>query len=420
MKNIDSNNSLRTKLKHSRVKLVPFVLAASMLSGCGAKVEVMKSSPNKLMSAILENVEDELNRQKTLDYYFSEWGYECKNMGDNFYRIVKDNNTDIIYCGSLDEFREYATVKEPTYDDIREAIVSNATISGDYEKWLLEGVNNLENSGINFDLVVLYQNFKEISLVEISSEEMMKEHGHLGAEFDIRGRRIFIDPANVSPYVICHEALGHGISDIQTSFDGKTIFYMPDFLTIYVDTETGKCSFNYLGFSLEEGKADLIADIATKTTNFGTYEMEAEQLRIITEMCGLSISDYISYGTTLLVDKMRECDVDKPFDYIKSVDDLLTSVRNREFEIEDRCRMRYNMKEFFKDYADDKITAGWDVEEIKKQIKIVFENSKYKSVEAGQLFIFDSVFMDDLEEEILNLVDDLENEKTLIKKIELD
>lgn len=248
----------------------------------------------------------------------------------------------------------------------------------------------------------------------------MKEHGHLGAEFDIRGRRIFIDPANVSPYVICHEALGHGISDIQTSFDGKTIFYMPDFLTIYVDTETGKCSFNYLGFSLEEGKADLIADIATKTTNFGTYEMEAEQLRIITEMCGLSISDYISYGTTLLVDKMRECDVDKPFDYIKSVDDLLTSVRNREFEIEDRCRMRYNMKEFFKDYADDKITAGWDVEEIKKQIKIVFENSKYKSVEAGQLFIFDSVFMDDLEEEILNLVDDLENEKTLIKKIELD
>lgn len=104
---------------------------------------------------------------------------------------------------------------------------------------------------------------------------------------------------------------------------------------------------------------------------------------------------------------MRKSDINNPIDYIVSVDTLLSSVRSHEFDLPNNSKMESNMKTFFKDYVDDKIKNGENLDEIKNKIKLILENTSYDWINAGELFVYDSVKMEDLKIEILREIDEL-------------
>ena len=410
MNKIDINQSLIKKLKKGKNKIASFILATTILSGCEANKEICQPIQNttvKSINAVSENLNSYVNEQRMLNYYTKQWGYDCQDIGNNFSKVKMDFNKNIYYCDSLDEFRKYVDKANPTYTDVREAIKNNTSITGKYEEWLLEGLNNLEMKLPDLDLVALYQNIKNISIVEITTEEMYEKIRTLGACFSPEEGKVYIDPTIVDSYVICHEILGHGISTVQILKDNKYIQYKTDMLVLYADFQAAEYNFKYIGFSLEEGKADLITDIATQTVSGGPYDMEAEHLRIFTETCGIPLTDYIKYGAAGLIKTMRKSDINNPIDYIVSVDTLLSSVRSHEFDLPNNSKMESNMKTFFKDYVDDKIKNGENLDEIKNKIKLILENTSYDWINAGELFVYDSVKMEDLKIEILREIDEL-------------
>lgn len=418
MNRVEFNQNFKSILKKGKIRLIPLVLAASMVSGCGSKKVSCKPIENQsssLVSSVLEDIEDFSKKEDTLNYFFNNWGYECEKIGDKYYNIKRDYNNGMIYCASLEEFREYVDVSNPTYSDVREAILENPSISDKYEKWLLDGLDNLESSGESFDLVALYYNVKRMNIIEITLEEMIDEIGSPGAYFTVEDGNVYVCVDDVTNYALCHEVFGHGLSDVQIKKEGLFIRYMPNILVMYADYDNAEYEIKDFGLSLEEGKADLISDIATGRHSGGPYDMEAEQLRIFNETTGISLGDFVSKGTLYLIDNMKKNDIDYPVKYIEGVDGLLDSVRDSKFDFDDKYTMESNMRAYFKDYADDKINEGIISEIVKKRVQEVIDASEYDVVKAGELFIYDVVSMSELKEEVLNDIDDIEAEKKLSK-----
>ena len=170
-----------------------------------------------------------------------------------------------------------------------------------------------------------------------------------------------------------------------------------------------------IGLSLEEGKADLISDIATNCTSGGPYDAQAEQLRIFNEVTNTSLADFANNGVIGLINNMKKSDIDNPLIYISNVDCLLEATRKINLDIPTEYTIKHNIVEFFKDFADDKVENGTDKEEIKETISKVLAHSNYTWINAGETFVFDSVSVETLKQESLSNIDKLDNNKQLIK-----
>lgn len=422
MKN--SVSGILEKVKRGGTKVAPFVLAMSLLSGCGNNKsisEVEVDRPTTTLDAVGELVSDlildEIEKaemlalkERSLFAKFSSWGFELEKIDSNYYKVIKDNNKNITYCDSIDDFKKHVDVKNPTFEDVRNAIYENPSITSEYQKILIDGLNNIEIQNKDLDLTILYYNIKRLEFVEISVSEMMDRIGYSGAYYNIEDGKVFVD-SNRTPYVILHEVFGHAISDIQMAVGDGYVFYMPDCLAVKADFDNCDYSFEYLGTSLEEGKADLIANKACNTTTQGPYDMEAEQLRIFNEVSNTSLNEFINKGVVGLVSNMKENDIDRPVEYIMSVDSLLDCVQERILIVPEEYTMKYNMTEFLKDYADDKINAGADRSKIEDYIEEIFDASDYKCINAGELFIYDSVYVDELKEHVVGEIDTFDTAK---------
>lgn len=77
--------------------------------------------------------------------------------------------------------------------------------------------------------------------------------------------------------------------------------------------------------------------------------------------------------------------------------------------------MEYNLKEYFKDYVDDKLRDGVPFEELKEQVERIFENSHYTNVQAGDLFLLDEVVIDELKEEIIEEIRGMSQKKVYMR-----
>lgn len=415
------------KVKLGGTKVAPFVIAMSLLSGCGNNKNISEAEVDRpittldtvceLVSDLVSVVSDEAEKaemialkEKSLYTTFSSWGYELEKIDSNYYKVIRDNNQNITYCDSIDDFKKYVDVKNPTFEDVRNAIYENPSITSEYQDILIEGLNNLEIQNNDLDLTILYYNIKRLEFVEISVSEMMDKIGFSGAYYNVEDGKVFVD-SNRTPYVVLHEVLGHAISDIKMAIGDDYVFYMPDCLAVKVDFDNDDYSFEFLGTSLEEGKADLVANKAYNTTMQGPYDMEAEQLRIFNEVSNTSLNEFINNGVVGLVSNMKENDIDKPVEYIMSVDSLLDCVQERILIVPEENTMKYNMTEFFKDYADDKINAGTDRANIEDYIEEIFDASDYEHIEAGELFIYDSVDVDELKDHVVGEIDTFDTAK---------
>ena len=65
---------------------------------------------------------------------------------------------------SLEEIKSIIGINDITWEDVKEAIKGNKSIDESFISYILEGIDNLEKSGINYDLTALYLNLKTMTV----------------------------------------------------------------------------------------------------------------------------------------------------------------------------------------------------------------------------------------------------------------
>lgn len=435
---IEKNNSEHKLSDSKKVRFIPKVLttaglislsAAILLSGCGMQdigtphisettsiVETTNTEQSQTQEAVKAKTVAEMTDEEILEYY----GYPADKIENGIYSLnrIKSDGESYTICRNVNEFKEYTGIKGiPTYEDLLNAIENNESITGRYEEWFKEAINNLsqneEFNGVDFS--VLLYNIQRMKIQEKTSEEIRNGSNDAFAKayFHPKTKDVVVNPDTVTQIVFLHEILGHAITQTITEED---IFFESEAVITVIDrADDGNINdINniIIGYGLEEGKADLLAELAlnNSTSSTSNYDIEKESFREFKETLGLTWADIINNSMTLkIIAKMSELGMN---DSIKYVDNSDTLYRANMFDdIDDSIRFKNNIGEFLLDYSQSQIKAGRSIEEVSNQIsKMIQESSAYpNSIGIATMFPKDLTNMMEFEEYVVSLIEKPQN-----------
>lgn len=192
----ENNNSKKSKY----ISLIPKIIhkgvlislaTALMLTGCSKSIEA-------------NSISDETSKDNIF------YG-EILSEDISVLRYYKG----VTYCKDIEEFKKYIDidVKNPTFEDLKNAIRKNENIDDIYKEWLYTGIDNLESSRINMDLTILYYNLNRIKIIEVSLDEIKEDYPPAAvAYFNCIDGIVGVNKEIVNPFEIYHEVLGHGMT----------------------------------------------------------------------------------------------------------------------------------------------------------------------------------------------------------------
>lgn len=432
---IDENNSNHKLSDSKRVKFIPKVVtktglislaAAILLSGCG--VQDIPTSNISEATSIVEttNTEEtaepktiqEMTDEEVLEYY----GYPINKIEDGIYALnrIKSNGESYTICRNVNEFKKYTGMKgQPSYDDLLKAIENNVSITGRYEEWFKEAINNLSQNedfkGVDFS--VLLYNIQRMEIEEKTTEQIRDESNKTFAKayFNPKTKQVAINPDTVTQVVFLHEILGHACT--QTITEENIYFESEAVITILDRAEDGSVndiSNVIIGYGLEEGKADMIAELALKGSarSPSSYDIEKETFREFKETLGLTWADIINNSMTLkIISKMAELGMDNSIKYVDSSDTLYRVGMFEDFD--ENVRFKNNMGQFLLDYAQSQIKAGKTMKDVSNQISQMIQGCLTNWIGISTMVPKDATNMKEFEEYVLSLIEksqDIEGE----------
>lgn len=321
-------------------KLVPFALIGTLLlSGCTTTPK--PTTEQKTENEYYSTTEKELS---SIEAHFSSAGIELEDVSDlnDFYCITsvskegpsKYNNYDFSDLRDIGykelctpaTFRNYIDLdkKEITFDDLREVTRENENITGELEKIIIEGLDNLEKSGFNMDYSVLYYNLKKMTIEYVDEEETFGNSGIFYFETatvkindNLKGKM-----TDYSKGVLLHEIIGHGST--KAYIEDKEILCTCD--KHYMDLDENGAIIDFWDFGRFADEA--IAQIIESKTMGGpltekddpTYSSLVYGLSLFCSTLDISVEDFANYGIDLIVDKMKENGIENPYQYICYLD----------------------------------------------------------------------------------------------------
>lgn len=439
----ESNDKEEKLSKRRIVSFIPKILTKSglislamaiTLSGCTLgntnEVDSTSQSENLIVSQETKRVED-MTDEEVLEYYGYNGYY--KKMADGIYALnsMSINGEIFTVCRDVDEFKKAVGLEGiPTYEDIIEAIKANETITGRYEEWFIEAITNLSNNrefdGTDFS--VLLYNIENMKLREKTSDEIINESNVPTAQayFFPETKEVAVNPERVTQVVFLHEVLGHACSETVT--DDNVIFSSKAILAVIERTEDGSVYDIYnsmIGAGLEEGKADMIAEVALngKESSPSSYDIEKESFREFKETLGLSWKDVINSPSTLaIITKMSEAGIEDPIEYIDNTDSLYHVGIFEEFD--DEICFKNNIGDFLIEYAKIQIELGRSKDDVINEISEVIKSSPTYSGLIGINTVTpkDVTNLQEFEEYIKTSISEIGNEKSdeLVNKEEIE
>lgn len=403
MRNFDYSKALKKIRKMTKLKLVPFVLGVTMLTGCsGDKNDNMvKSKPVNW-----DRVESSKELPEENWYYkpFAKKGYECDFLVKGLFRVKReydvnyslnniysdDYHREKFYFDNLDEYRNYVEVKNPTYSDVRGVVEENTNISNLYKEYLYESFDNLEKNASDLDLVALYHNVKDLKIVNCTDEDFNNFYG--GIYFDKAEKCLKINPDVITKDDFCREVVGKGMMSVTFVDEDEDIeyCYLPTTEVIRADQNNvwgGNFESETLGKRFYKYAVDMIMELATNKKIADDENLSREYFRILCEKTETSLNDFIQGGNLTLMNNMHNKSFRQLYDYLEFSDD------NAEFVIE----------RFLTHYAASKLyTNEDDMASIKTDISEVLDSG-------------DSLTLENIEMETLETVETLSNEDELQK-----
>lgn len=445
---IEKNDLIDKKNKTKFYKFIPKVIfegalislaSAMLLSGCGTSIasEIKTEEQSNIavgVSSELVGKEDNTNREEQLNSHIygnesseSEFEKMKNEISNSIYQFdvkelpeevllchsyVNDNSQKITFSDTMDEFKKYVEMKNPTYSSLKYALNQNENIPNKYKEILEKGIDNLEKELPNLDLSVLYYNLNRIKVYDDESTDFDEElTDNLSGYFRPKEGIIMVK-SDESEEVILHEVLGHGCTEAYIPEENLSQSMSATIVSIEDDEFQETMSITNLGCSLEEGKADMIAAIAKGESidNTARYVTEIEQLRIYMETTNTSLEELTKYGISNLILKMKQNDVDKPITYIENIDFLLNVTINQDIytEIPNEVLTENNVNDFFVDYFDDKLNSGMKKDEAKKIVQDIMDRSDFLEITAQNGdYKADSVNAQELTQHIIENIENI-------------
>lgn len=357
--------------------LLSLVLALSMCS-CDQTNEI--NNTNNIESTIIAETHD---KSQEIYNYFKSYNMEVvdREYDGNDYIFVNDfinsDNKHQITLQNYDDFRNFNNMDFiPTWDDVTSAFQNNDNIDNDKKKIILDAINNMKNSDElkNIDLSVLYVNAKRMKIKYCSKEEMKNviNRESVYAYYDtVTGVVYLPSDKPLEKFELIHEVLGHGtLAYREETEDSLMVFDCTNYLMLPTDNRYTGYS---LGVMISEGGANMIAHIATKDYNVSTfYELYEEELRVIADLCNVSIGELFNCKGISLYDLMHKNGINTPVEYIFKMDSI--------YKGQLYCEFSDLMERLFVDATEEKfVNANKDRQDeiIRTTINII-KNSYFK------------------------------------------
>ena len=314
-----------TPLVRTTSGLVSLSLALTM---CGCQ-KTEENHPTGETSTIVS----EQNEYQELYDYFKKNNIDItlREYDNNDYifvrHFVNSDNKHQITLRDFDEFRDFKKIDFiPTWEDVIKAFQENKNIDTEKKNIILNGINNLKNSNeLNgIDLSVLYANAKRMTLKYLSTQEMQESVSRetVYAYFDTQTGTIYLpDDKPLEEFEFLHEVLGHGtLAYREETEDALLVFDCTNHLMLPADnTYIG----HSLGIMVSEGGANMIARLATQDRSEPSfYELYEEELRVIAELCNVSVVEFFNHKGIALYDLMYKNNINTPVEYIFKMDGI--------------------------------------------------------------------------------------------------
>lgn len=416
------------------VTLISLSVAISIaVASCGISsrsVEPIPAETSEYASFETMNTEE---KYEYLGYKFEQYeGYKDQR----FYRLLEyidyGDNRKVIHPKTFTEFAELiGTEISPSFETTIETLVNNPNIPDDYKEILKNGLERLSEKLPDMDLTILNYNLCRMEIIKTTLDDLkeLTQNNYIGMFNPETGKVYFIEDEKdyMNQFTLLHECLGHASTeaDIKMPYNEHIDFaggYDLDTLEVwasnynftltpYTDSD-GKeyLGFGLMGFGLEEGKADMIADKAMEGKILGgSYEPADETLRIMLDTLGISITDFINGdGIYYLNSVMQQNNIQDSLRYIISMDVFDDCLKEAEIRItEGEANITQNIVEFILDYADDKIKSGeMTKEEMVQKCTELFENSSLDVIHV-YLDYLENINMEDLESQVIDEINDM-------------
>ena len=333
----DELKKIKEKLFNKNINITPLIRVTggvlsivSVLSMCGCtQTNDINNTSNIESSAIVETQD----KSQEIYNYFKSYNMDVidKEYDGNDYIFVKDfinnNNKHQITLQNHDEFRKFNNIDfVPTWEHVIEAFQTNENIDIDKKNIILDCINNLRNCKElkDIDLSVLYVNAQRMKIEYISSEELNNNvnRDSAYAYFDTVSGIVYLPSDKpLEKFEFIHEVLGHGtLAYRKETEDTLTVFDCTNYLMLPTDNRYTGYS---VGIMVSEGGANMIAHLATNDYNVSTfYELYEEELRVIADLCNVSIGQLFNYKGIDLYDLMYKNGINTPVEYIFKMDGI--------------------------------------------------------------------------------------------------
>lgn len=356
---------IKKKLFNININITPLIRTTSgllsialVLSMCGCtQTNDINTQSNKKISSIVE-VQD---KNQEIYNYFKKYNMDVisKEYDGNDYIFVKDfinnDNKHQITLQTFEDFRKFNNIDFiPTWDDVINAFENNQNIDNNKKAIILDSINNLRNSPElkDMDLSVLYVNAQKMKFKYLSSEEMIDNvnRDSVYAYFDTAPGIVYLPKDKpLKTFEFIHEVLGHGaLAYRQETENSVIVFDCTNFLMLPTDNRyTG----HSVGVMVGEGGANLIAHLATNDYNVSTfYELYEEELRVIAELCNVSIGQLFNHKGISLYDLMHKKGINTPVEYIFKMDGI--------YKGQLYCEFSYLMERLLVDATEEKFISS--------------------------------------------------------------
>jgi len=337
---INELKDIKRKLLNRNIDILPLIRTASgvlsltvVLSMCGCNqidntngISDTKPTESSTIVGLLDKNEEIYN-------YFHKYNMDVinKEYDGNDYIFVNDfinsNNKHQITLHSYDDFKTFKNINlVPTWDDVINAFLNNENIDDDKKNIIFDGINNLRNNEElkDMDLSVLYVNAQRMKFQYLSSEEMNNtvNRDSAYAYFDSVSGVIYLPSDKpLEKFEFIHEVLGHGsLSYREENEDSLVVFDCTNYLMLPTDNRYTGYS---VGVMVSEGGANMIAHFATNDYSVSTfYELYEEELRVIADLCNVSMGQLFNHKGIALYDLMYQNGISTPVEYIFKMDGI--------------------------------------------------------------------------------------------------
>lgn len=269
---------------------------------------------------------------------------------------IANKDTNVIICNNNDELRSYMDNKNPTFDDVKEALNNNKNITGKYKKWLMEFINDTEKNLPDLDLVCLYENIKGLKIKEEDCEQIKSKHNANTYAYFSSVNKLIVVPSDDKDseffkYAFEHECT-HMITEYYAKKGDNNVIIRSTSEVRYEDNHFVKIYRAYV-----EGLTDYTRNsIKGDYSIISGYNSLQDVIQLFNDTMDFNIYDLLENNTTYVIDELKKNGISDPEYLIELMDIGCESIENN-IEIEENIRKRV-YTEYYSDLIEKWIAEG--------------------------------------------------------------